>query len=89
MGAIYFAISGFAGLVGETGDFADPGDEIFRILIRAVCAVPVQPGIHILVPVLQAYGQVSEVTSISLSTGIECRHLISPYVEFCKAHAVI
>jgi hypothetical protein len=49
--AIPFGISGFAGLVAETGDIADPSDKIFRILIRAMTAVPVQPGIHILVPV--------------------------------------
>ena len=40
--SISFAIFGFTGLVGETGDFANPGDEIFRILISTVPAVPVQ-----------------------------------------------
>ena len=41
-------------VAGKTGDVSDPGDEIFGIIICAVSAVPVKPGIHIFVPLLQA-----------------------------------
>ena len=45
---------------GEAGDPADPGDEVLRILVHAVPGIPIQPGVHILVTVLQARGQVGD-----------------------------
>jgi hypothetical protein len=37
------------GIFRETGNIADPGDQSFRIIIRAVSPVPENPGIHFLV----------------------------------------
>ena len=49
-----------SGFSAEARDLADPGDERLRILIGAVPRVPVEQGIHILVPVLQYQGEVRD-----------------------------
>jgi hypothetical protein len=44
----------------KTGDFTDPCDEIFRILISSVPGIPVEQGVHLIFPVLRTCCQVND-----------------------------
>ena len=50
MGCVDGQLFTCTGTFGETGNIADPGDEIFRILISSMSCIPVKKSIHILVP---------------------------------------
>jgi hypothetical protein len=69
----------------EAGDIADPGDEIFRVLISAVSAVPVQPAIHFLVAVLQAYSQIGD----DCNGGVVVTSAVSDPPVFCAAYIIL